>query len=92
MKIFCEAIPFTVPTDVEFTLGYVMQLHLENHVDIIHKITDVAINEYTLESALDKMHADLRSYTFEIVPYRQFILSPYLLFILIFYAEIAGLL
>eukprot|EP01105_Mastigella_eilhardi_P025496 TRINITY_DN6953_c0_g1_i1.p1 TRINITY_DN6953_c0_g1~~TRINITY_DN6953_c0_g1_i1.p1 ORF type:complete len:4254 (+),score=1253.29 TRINITY_DN6953_c0_g1_i1:29-12763(+) len=49
----------------EFTLGYVIDAHLEKHSETINKITDVAIHEYTLESALDKMQTELRAYTFQ---------------------------
>src|SRR5690349_15418630 len=48
-----------VPADEEFTLGYVLQLHLENHQTAINNVTDVAINEFTLETALDKMNHEL---------------------------------
>jgi dynein heavy chain len=47
-----------------------MRLGLENHSEVLNKITDVAINEFTLETALDKMYSDLRSYSFEMVPYK----------------------
>lgn len=57
-------------TETEFTLGYVLQLHLETHSEVITRLTDIAINEFTLETALDKMSSDMRAYSFEIVPYR----------------------
>lgn len=54
----------------DFTVGYVLSLDLEKHGGLINKITDVAINEFTLETALDKMLADLRGTSFELVQYR----------------------
>ena len=48
----------------EFTLGYVMSLHLEQSFDTISKLTDVAINEYALETALEKMTSEMRARAF----------------------------
>lgn len=55
---------FRLPSEEEFTLGYVLQLHLEQHADAINKLTDVAINEYALETALEKMAQELRARSF----------------------------
>ncbi|PRP87942.1 putative dynein heavy chain [Planoprotostelium fungivorum] len=69
-EMIAKDVNFKMPTESEFTLNFVLKLHLENHVEEVNKTTDVAINEFTLETALDKMHNDLRNYSFELVPYR----------------------
>lgn len=47
-----------------------MSLHLEQSFDIISKLTDVAINEYALETALDKMASEMRLRTVSLSPHR----------------------
>eukprot|EP01119_Soliformovum_irregulare_P017766 TRINITY_DN5330_c0_g1_i3.p1 TRINITY_DN5330_c0_g1~~TRINITY_DN5330_c0_g1_i3.p1 ORF type:complete len:3685 (-),score=1128.16 TRINITY_DN5330_c0_g1_i3:1844-12898(-) len=59
-----------LPAESEFTLGFVLQLHLEKHMEVIASVTDVAINEFTHETALDKMTAELRNMVFELVAYK----------------------
>jgi dynein heavy chain len=46
-------------------------------METISKITDVAINEFTLETTLDKMGADIRAYSLDLTPYGEdtFLLS-----------------
>lgn len=58
-EMMAKDITFRLPPEPEFTLGYVLQLHLENHIDIVNKITDVAINEFIHENALDKMYSEM---------------------------------
>ena len=41
-----------------------MSLHLEQSFDTISKLTDVAINEYALETALEKMTSEMRARAF----------------------------
>ncbi len=47
-----------------------MSLHLEQSFETISKLTDVAINEYSLETALDKMTAELRARTISLSIHR----------------------
>jgi hypothetical protein len=55
----------------EFTLGYVMSLHLEQSFETISKLTDVAINEYALETALEKMASEMRARAFSTTSHRE---------------------
>lgn len=47
-----------------------MSLHLEQSFDTISKLTDVAINEYALETALEKMATEMRARSFSLTPHR----------------------
>jgi dynein heavy chain len=72
-EAFSAELHFELPTVEEtdkFTLGKVIELELWKHQDVIGRITDVAINEHTLESALEKMSSELRSFVFELSPYK----------------------
>eukprot|EP00727_Mastigamoeba_balamuthi_P002571 m51a1_g12310 putative dynein heavy chain family protein (4480) ;mRNA; f:383974-398640 len=73
-EVIAQEVGFKLPTgDLadQFTLGYVLDLQLDKHLDTINKITDVAINEYTLESALEKMSSEMRGFSFAFAPYRE---------------------
>ncbi|KAH3766505.1 axonemal inner arm dynein heavy chain 3 [Pelomyxa schiedti] len=65
-EAIAQELGFTLPTGEkshEFSLGFVLNLNLETHLDTISRIIDVAIHEHTIERALDKMNAELRNYT-----------------------------
>lgn len=47
-----------------------MALHLEQSVETIGKLTDVAINEYALETALEKMASEMRARAFSTSSHR----------------------
>lgn len=56
--------------DDAFTLLDLFSLKLEDKLDIITKVTDVAAKEYSIEYALDKMESEWRPMSFDIVDYR----------------------
>jgi hypothetical protein len=56
--------------DEKFTLLYVLDLHLERYQETVVNVTDYARNEHTLETALNKMYNDLKTYNFAITPYK----------------------
>eukprot|EP00002_Diphylleia_rotans_P012132 TRINITY_DN2375_c0_g1_i1.p1 TRINITY_DN2375_c0_g1~~TRINITY_DN2375_c0_g1_i1.p1 ORF type:complete len:4335 (+),score=913.34 TRINITY_DN2375_c0_g1_i1:198-13202(+) len=62
---------FNIPAEGNFSLEYLINLHLEQYPDIVNSITDVAINEYTLESALDKMAVEMRGISVDLMAYKE---------------------
>lgn len=48
-----------------------MSLHLEQSFETISKLTDVAISEYALETALEKMASEMRARSFSLSSHRE---------------------
>ena len=68
--IFKEMGIESTQNDAQFTLLYVLDLHLDKYQDTVVNVTDYARNEHTLESALDKMYNDLKTYSIPIALYK----------------------
>ena len=45
-------------------------MNLQDHVDAIAKVAEVAGKEYSIEQALDKMEGEWKPIYFEIMPYK----------------------
>jgi dynein heavy chain len=58
------------PPEDTITLKYILDLHLENHEQMVINVTDFARNEHALEAALDKMYNDLKGYSLKISLYK----------------------
>ena len=62
---------FGVRPSPELTLQNLLDMDLEQHIDKISAISEVASKEYSLEKALDGMLADWKAIDFDFAPYRE---------------------
>ncbi|CAH8612512.1 unnamed protein product [Heterobilharzia americana] len=52
------------------TFSKCLEMHLQDNIEIISKVADIAGKEYSIESALNKMVNDWEPIKFEIIPYK----------------------
>ena len=52
----------------EFTLVKMKEMHLEEHMEAVTKISDVAGKEYTIEQTMDKMEGEWENVRLDIAP------------------------
>ena len=52
----------------EFTLVKMKEMHLEEHMEAVTKISDVAGKEYTIEQTMDKMEGEWENVSLDIAP------------------------
>ncbi|KNC52665.1 dynein heavy chain domain-containing protein [Thecamonas trahens ATCC 50062] len=65
-----EKTGLNISPQADWNLYYFVEQHLENHIEEVTKVADVAINEYNLETTLDKMIVGLKRESFEVLPYK----------------------
>ncbi|EDQ91509.1 uncharacterized protein MONBRDRAFT_15298, partial [Monosiga brevicollis MX1] len=66
-----EAVGFDVKPDSSFTFQRVLELQLEQHMDTITRVGEIAGKEYGIEQALDKMEAEWQPLVLEIIDYKE---------------------
>ncbi|KAH8863214.1 Dynein heavy chain 1, axonemal [Schistosoma japonicum] len=65
-----EELGMNIVPKATLTFSKCLEMHLQDHIDIISKIADVAGKEYSIESALNKMVNDWESVKFDVIPYK----------------------
>uniref|UniRef100_A0A4W3IMR6 Dynein axonemal heavy chain 1 n=1 Tax=Callorhinchus milii TaxID=7868 RepID=A0A4W3IMR6_CALMI len=70
-ELLSEQIKVTVKPKANLTFAKCLQLKLQDHVEIIAKMAEIAGKEYSIEQALDKMEADWSDVLFDVMPYKQ---------------------
>ncbi|CAJ1051390.1 LOW QUALITY PROTEIN: dynein heavy chain 1%2C axonemal [Xyrichtys novacula] len=69
-KMLSERIQMKVEPKADLTFSRCLELGLQNYVDDIAHVAEVAGKEYTIEQALEKMEQEWSNVLFEVVPYK----------------------
>ncbi|XP_030585284.1 LOW QUALITY PROTEIN: dynein heavy chain 1, axonemal-like [Archocentrus centrarchus] len=69
-EILSERIQITVKPKANLTLSRCLELGLQNFVDDIAQVAEVAGKEYTIEQALEKMEQDWSTVVVDVLPYK----------------------
>ncbi|KAG9260637.1 dynein heavy chain 1, axonemal [Astyanax mexicanus] len=69
-ELLSERIQMNVMPKASLTFSRCLELGLEQHVDEIARVAEVAAKEYGIEQALDKMQHEWSSVEFEVLPYK----------------------
>ncbi|KAM3174254.1 hypothetical protein ACTXT7_010920 [Hymenolepis weldensis] len=70
-EMISERTGILVVPKASLTFAKCLEMHLQDHIDVIAEVADIAGKEYSLESALNKMMHDWESINFEVQPYKQ---------------------
>ncbi|XP_052808511.1 dynein axonemal heavy chain 1-like isoform X3 [Mya arenaria] len=62
---------FTVVPKANLTFSKCLEMNLQDHIQTIAKVAEVAGKEYSIEQALDKMEKEWDPVQFEIMPYKE---------------------
>ncbi|CAH8652543.1 unnamed protein product [Schistosoma rodhaini] len=65
-----EELGVSIVPKTSLTFSKCLEMHLQDNIDIISKIADIAGKEYSIESALNKMMNDWESVKFDVIPYK----------------------
>ena len=68
--LLSEDLGFPVRPKANLTFSKCLEMNLQDHVDAIAKVAEVAGKEYSIEQALDKMEGEWKPIYFEIMPYK----------------------
>lgn len=66
-----EKLGFNVQPDESFTFSRCLEMRLQDHIEVIAKVGEVAGKEFAIEQALDKMEHEWVSVALELVPYKE---------------------
>ncbi|KAH0630033.1 hypothetical protein JD844_012597 [Phrynosoma platyrhinos] len=69
-EMLSEEIKMNVKPKANLTFARCLEMKLQDHIEIISKIAEIAGKEYSIEHALDKMENEWESILFNIVPYK----------------------
>ncbi|XP_062843095.1 dynein axonemal heavy chain 1 [Trichomycterus rosablanca] len=69
--LLSERISMSVKPKANLTFSRCLELGLQQHVDEIARVAEVAGKEYAIEQALDKMNTEWSSVMFEVLPYKE---------------------
>ncbi|KAL7406937.1 hypothetical protein ABVT39_000487 [Epinephelus coioides] len=70
-EMISERIQIKVKPKANLTLSRCLELGLQNHMDDIAHVAEVAGKEYTIEQALEKMEREWSTVVFDVVPYKE---------------------
>ncbi|XP_049894014.1 dynein axonemal heavy chain 1 [Epinephelus moara] len=70
-EMLSERIQIKVKPKANLTLSRCLELGLQNHMDDIAHVAEVAGKEYTIEQALEKMEREWSTVVFDVVPYKE---------------------
>ncbi|GAB1605521.1 dynein axonemal heavy chain 1-like isoform X5 [Argonauta hians] len=65
-----EQLGFQVRPKSNLTFSKCLEMKLQDHIEVISKVADVAGKEYAIELALNKMEKEWEAIMFEIMPYK----------------------
>ncbi|KAF7658906.1 hypothetical protein LDENG_00006200 [Lucifuga dentata] len=69
-QMLSERIEINVQLKSSLTFSHCLELGLQNYVDVIAQVAEVAGKEYTIEEALKKMEQEWSAVTFDMMPYK----------------------
>uniref|UniRef100_A0ABM5FKF8 Dynein axonemal heavy chain 1 isoform X2 n=1 Tax=Pogona vitticeps TaxID=103695 RepID=A0ABM5FKF8_9SAUR len=70
-EMLSEEIKINVKPKANLTFARCLDMKLQDHIEIIAKIAEIAGKEYSIEHALDKMEHEWESILFNVVPYKE---------------------
>ncbi|XP_067444208.1 dynein axonemal heavy chain 1 isoform X2 [Thunnus thynnus] len=70
-EMLSERIQMKVKPKANLTFSRCLELGLQNHVDDIAQVAEVAGKEYTIEQALEKMEQEWSTVVFDVLPYKE---------------------
>ncbi|XP_013988847.1 dynein axonemal heavy chain 1 isoform X2 [Salmo salar] len=70
-QLLSDRIHMNVKPKANLTFSRCLELGLQDHVDEIAQVAEVAGKEYAIEQALDKMEHEWSTVTFEVLPYKE---------------------
>ncbi|XP_032892704.1 dynein heavy chain 1, axonemal [Amblyraja radiata] len=70
-EMLSEQIHIPIKPKANLTFARCLDMHLQEHVEAIAKVAEVAGKEYSIEQALDKMEADWENINFDVMPYKE---------------------
>ncbi|XP_040889376.1 dynein heavy chain 1, axonemal [Toxotes jaculatrix] len=70
-EMLSERIQMKVKPKASLTFSRCLELGLQNHVDDIAQVAEVAGKEYTIEQALEKMEQEWATVVFDVLPYKE---------------------
>ncbi|XP_055888364.1 dynein axonemal heavy chain 1-like isoform X4 [Biomphalaria glabrata] len=68
--ILSEEIGMKLKPSPNLTFTKVLDLKLDDHIDVISRVSEIAAKEYGIELALNKMEADWENVEFDVQPYK----------------------
>ncbi|XP_072203968.1 dynein axonemal heavy chain 1 [Excalfactoria chinensis] len=69
-KMLSEDINMDIEPDPELTLRRCLDMNLQDHIETITKVAEIAGKEYAIENALNKMESEWNSVSFAVSPYK----------------------
>ncbi|XP_022110107.1 dynein heavy chain 1, axonemal-like isoform X1 [Acanthaster planci] len=70
-EILSKELGFTVVPKASLTFSKCLEMKLQEHIEKIAKVAEIAGKEYSIEQALDKMEGEWKPVVFEIMPYKE---------------------
>ncbi|XP_036594745.1 dynein heavy chain 1, axonemal [Trichosurus vulpecula] len=70
-EILSESININVKPKANLTFARCLEMNLQDHIEAIGKVAEVAGKEYAIEQALDKMEKEWVSVLFNVLPYKE---------------------
>uniref|UniRef100_A0A670ILT6 Dynein axonemal heavy chain 1 n=1 Tax=Podarcis muralis TaxID=64176 RepID=A0A670ILT6_PODMU len=70
-EMLSEEIKINVRPKANLTFARCLEMKLQDHIEIIAKIAEIAGKEYSIEHALDKMEHEWEYILFNVVPYKE---------------------
>ncbi|XP_054832932.1 dynein axonemal heavy chain 1 [Eublepharis macularius] len=70
-EMLSEEIKINVKPKANLTFARCLDMKLQDHIEVIAKIAEIAGKEYSIENALDKMEREWESILFNILPYKE---------------------
>ncbi|XP_048343305.1 LOW QUALITY PROTEIN: dynein axonemal heavy chain 1 [Sphaerodactylus townsendi] len=70
-EMLSEEIKINVKPKANLTFARCLDMKLQDHIEVIAKIAEIAGKEYSIENALDKMEREWESVLFNILPYKE---------------------
>ncbi|KAM4722817.1 dynein axonemal heavy chain 1 [Rhinophrynus dorsalis] len=70
-ELLSEQIQVNVKPKANLTFTRCLEMKLQDHIDSISKVAEIAGKEFSIEQALDKMESEWASIIFNILPYKE---------------------
>uniref|UniRef100_UPI00398EE5C8 dynein axonemal heavy chain 1 isoform X2 n=1 Tax=Pristiophorus japonicus TaxID=55135 RepID=UPI00398EE5C8 len=69
--VLSEEIQINVKPKANLTFARCLDMNLQDHIEAIAKVAEVAGKEYAIEQALDKMEGEWENIFFDVIPYKE---------------------
>ncbi|CAH3196981.1 unnamed protein product, partial [Porites evermanni] len=62
---------FPIVANAQLTFTKCLEMKLQDHIEVIAKVAEIAGKEYSIEQALDKMESEWKPVMLEVMPYKE---------------------